>query len=407
MSVYRKSYDYRGKRRLVAGYTIEVTDHTGQRRKLPTSIETKKLAQAYEVRLKHLIDHRRASAPVPDPLRRWVEDQPIDIKERLSDWGVLAPADVKAMEPISTMLDRWRESLPLTSTCVPAMNDLKRRAVRAFEKAGAAFWGDIDGQRVLAACHELGRTTQTKKHYWAAASQACRWIAEEYLKTGRGSSPLGMVKPKWRAVPEDEKHGHARRELTTHEIDALIAATVKAPPLGRGRERLDGPTRALVYQIAIETGLRANEIRTLTRGSMKLDSLPRCVIVRKTRAKNGKERRIPLRAELAEAIAAHLHGFEGDGHARIFPLIRNTARMIQSDMKRAGLHYKDPDTGAFADFHALRHTFISRVARTDLRTAQELADHSSINTTARYLHTSKAQQIHAIENMPVIRKAAG
>lgn len=73
--------------------------------------------------------------------------------------------------------------------------------------------------------------------------------------------------------------------------------------------------------------------------------------------------------------------------------------MIQADMMRSALHDNDPDTRAFAGFHTPRRTFISRVASADPRTAQELADHSCLNTPAQDMHTSRAHQTQAIEAM--------
>lgn len=35
--------------------------------------------------------------------------------------------------------------------------------------------------------------------------------------------------------------------------------------------KISGPDRALLYRFAIETGLRANEIRLLTKASFRLD----------------------------------------------------------------------------------------------------------------------------------------
>jgi hypothetical protein len=57
----------------------------------------------------------------------------------------------------------------------------------------------------------------------------------------------------------------------------------------------------------------------------------------------------------------------------------------------------------FADFHANRHTFISRLGRSgvSLLTAQKLARHSDPRLTANvYNHLDEAEKAAAIELMP-------
>src|SRR5262249_25088343 len=56
----------------------------------------------------------------------------------------------------------------------------------------------------------------------------------------------------------------------------------------------------------------------------------------------------------------------------------------------------------YADFHALRHTFITSLGRAgvELRTAQELAGHSSPIQTARYSHRRLHDLAGAVEMLP-------
>ena len=89
------------------------------------------------------------------------------------------------------------------------------------------------------------------------------------------------------------------------------------------------------------------------------------------------------------------------------PMCRNAARALQSDLEAAGIPYRDPETKAYVDFHALRHTFLTNLVKhTDLETARELAGHSNITITGRYLHTTKAEQIKAIYALPRIGGSA-
>lgn len=61
---------------------------------------------------------------------------------------------------------------------------------------------------------------------------------------------------------------------------------------------------------------------------------------------------------------------------------------MQVDLQAAGVEYIDSH-GLYADFHALRHTFITHMMKSGInpKTAQALARHSTIDLTVN-VHTS-------------------
>ena len=66
------------------------------------------------------------------------------------------------------------------------------------------------------------------------------------------------------------------------------------------------------------------------------------------------------------------------------------------------LTYRD-HAGLVADFHSLRHTFISNLARAGVhpKLAQSLVRHSDINLTmSRYTHTTRGEQSEALAALP-------
>lgn len=78
--------------------------------------------------------------------------------------------------------------------------------------------------------------------------------------------------------------------------------------------------------------------------------------------------------------------------------------MIKADLKVAGVPYKDAND-RYADFHALRHTFISNLARAGVhpRNAQALARHSTIDLTMNvYTHIAMEDLVSDIEAMPSV-----
>src|SRR4051812_40020577 len=80
------------------------------------------------------------------------------------------------------------------------------------------------------------------------------------------------------------------------------------------------------------------------------------------------------------------------------------AEMLRADLADAGIPYavEGPDGPLFADFHALRHTYLTLGGRAgiDLRTLQELAGHSNPNLTARYSHRRLHDLADAVEKLP-------
>ncbi len=76
--------------------------------------------------------------------------------------------------------------------------------------------------------------------------------------------------------------------------------------------------------------------------------------------------------------------------------------MIRADLSDAGIEYRDAN-GRVADFHALRHTFISALARGGVhpKLAQQLARHSTITLTMdRYTHTVVGELAAGLQALP-------
>lgn len=68
------------------------------------------------------------------------------------------------------------------------------------------------------------------------------------------------------------------------------------------------------------------------------------------------------------------------------------------------LAYKNRD-GLFADFHGLRHTFISNLGKAGVapKTAQILARHSDLSLTMNiYTHVKQEEELNAINSLPSV-----
>lgn len=159
------------------------------------------------------------------------------------------------------------------------------------------------------------------------------------------------------------------------------------------------------------TRYRRNEIGSITRQSFDSQSDPPTLTVDTGHSKHRRRDVLPLRRDFAEQIQAWL-----DSRERLQaeqPLLnvtdKRTAEMIQKDLKRAGIPYVE-ERGHYADFHALRKTFITNLCCAGVypKLAQMLARHLDINLTMNiYTMLGVYDQAMAVGALPPIPKMAG
>src|SRR5262249_11335911 len=126
--------------------------------------------------------------------------------------------------------------------------------------------------------------------------------------------------------------------------------------------------------------------------------------IRADKSRKGKVQ--PLPAGVADLLRAWLRG-KPPGEP-VWPgtwaSTLKAAEMLRIDLEAAGIPYaaEGPAGPLFADFHALRHSYITALGKggVDLRTAQELAGHSTPLLTARYSHRRLDDLSGAVGKLP-------
>jgi len=232
----------------------------------------------------------------------------------------------------------------------------------------------------------------------------------------------------------------SRRALTAQELSRLVAAAEAGPPF----RELSGPDRAMLYTLAVFTGLRVSELASLTEKSFDLRSTPATVTVEAACSKHRREDVLPLHpalvVKLTEWLQARQRKATADilriadagsdrqaaGEGSLFPgsWTERAADMMRCDLEAARQRWLleagceaerqergdsdflkfETDAGR-ADFHALRHTFISNLAASGVhpKLAKELARHSTITLTMdRYAHVGLLDMNSALESLPDI-----
>jgi len=242
-----------------------------------------------------------------------------------------------------------------------------------------------------------GLSAASSNHYLRAFKGFCRWL----VRDGRARhNPVAHVA----LLNEKTDRRHERRALSAAELSRLIEAA-RTGPSWRG---IGGADRAALYRTAAETGLRLSELASLAVESFDLSANPPTVTVKAAYSKHRRDDTLPIRGELAGALAEHFKGKLPAAQAFNVPPRQHAAAMFRADLERVGIAYRD-DADRVADFHSLRHTFISNLARGGVhpKVAQALARHSTITLTMdRYSHTVVGELADALDALPDLEHEA-
>ncbi|RUL81297.1 tyrosine-type recombinase/integrase, partial [Tautonia sociabilis] len=250
---------------------------------------------------------------------------------------------------------------------------------------------DISASRVSGQIAELrreGLSAQTCNFYLQAAKQFVRWLVRDRRTA---DNPLAHLKGA--NVKLDRRHD--RRALSPAEIAALIEAARRGKPM-RG---LSGPDRAMLYLVSACSGLQASELASMSPSSFDLGPNPTWS-VEAAYSKNRERAVRPLHPDLVAPLKAWLEGKPRDG--RLWPgkwaEQMQAGVMMKRDLEEAGIPYRD-ERKLVADFHSLRHTFITNLHRLGLspKDIQFLARHSTITLTMdRYTHVDQSDVAGAL-----------
>ncbi|MCH9034510.1 MAG: hypothetical protein IID42_08400 [Planctomycetes bacterium] len=192
------------------------------------------------------------------PDRQATEQLPSELERRAAreQSGLVDKYVEHRKRPLSEHVTDWHQSLLDKGTTGKHADLVRGRALRVVEGCGFVFWPELSASRVQAFVAERrngGLSVQTGNFYLQAIKQFCRWMTQD----GRApDSPLAHLKGG--NVHLDRRHD--RRAFDDVELRRLLETSRSGPT----RFGMMGPDRATLYRLAVETGLRAGEIRSLT-----------------------------------------------------------------------------------------------------------------------------------------------
>ena len=330
-----------------------------------------------------------------------------------------------AVRPLTEHLDAF-EAATRNRASDRHIRDTRAMIDRVVEWCGWSILRDVEPDGVNRFANNLraiDRSAATIGHYIGAIQSFATWAHE----SGRLQYDVLATLKKPNAK-KDRKL--IRRALSIDELQWLISTTETEPT----RYGLSGRERALVYRVAVMTGLRAGELAKLTRGDFRLtDDCPQ-IVIPASKSKNGKVGYQPIASALVPRLLEHMATKSKE--AAVFALRKyETADMVRDDMAAARAAWlatiHDPqqkieaDASDFLqafdaaqkriDFHALRGTGITGYAAiAEPKVTQEIARHRDIQTTfEHYVHTAGDAKQNAVERFnglidgPDVQRATG
>ncbi len=342
---------------------------------------------------RRLCERRAAGLPPGDELGAWVNVLDDGTRQKLMDYDVIDRRASMVTLPLVDHVREWKDSILRDGRTADHAALVAVRVTAIVDGCGAVRFADIDAEAVKDWLSRQTLSQQTRGHYVVALRAFCTWMVEHGRAAG---SPVSTLRP---PKVTDRRE---RRALSIEDLRKLIQTTEADASSGR---KMTGPQRAALYHLAVESGLRADELRSLTAASFDLDADPPTVTIEAARAKNRRRHALALSGELAARLKAHLAGkLPG---AAAFAVPTKTADMIRADLVRAGIPFAD-DAGRRFDFHALRVQCASLLARGGAHpaVAQARLRHSTIRLTMdTYTRLSASDQAAAVDAMPSLNAA--
>jgi len=242
-------------------------------------------------------------------------------------------------------------------------------------------------RRFLAQQHALGYARASIARRVGAIHTFYRWAVDEGTIAHDPSLLLGRPKVANR-LPTVLRAREAADLVEVPDADETDDPIERAVAL---RDRA-------ILELLYGSGLRVSEVTSLRRDDLDLDGAR--VLVR---GKGSKERRVPVSDDAVLAVRAWL----ADGRVHLAadaggPLFLNRKHkpMSPRDVRAmvdgyAGVLLPGRRIGP----HTLRHSYATHLLEggADIRAVQELLGHSSVATTQRYTHVSKARLFEAHE----------
>lgn len=352
-------------------------------------------------------DPKPTSLGTEDEGEAWVQLRRL-LRERADRAaGIVDDVHRHAVAPLEAHVAAWQAVLRAKGTDDEHITTMGNHVRKLASLAGWSRLCDVTAESTLHALarlrDEARRSTQTRNHYLSHLKQFCRWCCYSTPRRLR-DNPVCGIRPQ--NAEQDPVRPHRLPE--EDEVRVLFAwlMTGRAPEHPKQhttypsdgsapvRRFMGGPHRALAYRLAMATGLRANEIRSLRAESFDLGA--GTVTVTAGYSKRRRRDTQPIPEWLLPELREHFGSGDGDWRRLNEGGDCRSKNVFRADLEDAGLEYETPE--GFLTLHSLRVWYITRLAENPANTVKvvmELARHSTPYLTLKIYARLRRADMHA------------
>ncbi|MBA7632254.1 Tyrosine recombinase XerC [subsurface metagenome] len=381
MRLFRPTYKSKGKTKQIAKWWIEFRDPNSIVRKWGLGTTNRDVADIVARQIDCLNEWAKKHIDPPDELVKWVRRQAPKFREKIEKAGLLPASQIGQSKPITEHLEDYRNDLLARNNTDEYAYQVEGRIARIIDACGFRFWSDLDGAKINECVKSFSElSNRTKAYYILRFRQFAKWLHAQ----GRISSVPAIQGVKFDTAPQ--------RAFELDEWPKLLEATRNGPV----RFKLTGHERYVLYSLGMETGLRADELRSLTPVSFDFNRCTVCVSGKHT--KNGREALQSITPETAALIKELAKGKMPN--VKLFKITSHAADMIRADCEAAGIELENHK--GKIKFHSLRHTTGTFLAAKGVlpKDLQEIMRHSKIDLTmSLYTHVLRGSADKAVNKL--------
>ena len=380
MRLFKPKYkDKNGKAKQVEKWWLEFRDPNGIVQRWGLSTTDQDVADITKSQISSLNEWSKKGLDPPDDLVKWVRRQDVKLRKKIYEVGLLKAEQANCTKTLAEHLKDYITDLQIDSkSSYPAQVESHIRKV--ITGCGIEFWSDVDGTKIRKFLIDEGIGNHTAQHYIKHFKMFANWLKEQ----GRIKEVPVLKSIKYSVAPQ--------RAFEENELQALYEAARNGPEI----YGLSGHERYVLYKLAFDSGLRRDELRSLTRASFDFKKCT--VLVPGTDTKNDNEAYQKITPETAALVRDFVRDKMLD--TKLFEINNYSAEMIREDCEAAGI--ETTNWKGIIKFHSLRHSLASHLANEGVppHVVQKIMRHADISTTMRYYtHLLRGAEDNAIDKL--------
>jgi integrase len=268
--------------------------------------------------------------------------------KQMEQTGMIAPQAVRdaAQSPLECHLKQYVADLRALNRDTQYINELQNRVIKLIRDCGWHLLRDVTPDSFQTWRARQNRSPKTINEYLASISSLLSWM-EKHERIAK--NPLKYVQK----VHKNGKQVRPRRAFTDDEMYRLLA--------------IAGP-RKVLYVTAALTGLRRSELSQLERSDIHFEAEKPFLNVRASTTKNYKQAVIALHPDVTAELGLLIKSLPSS-ETNVFAHLMPSMDRFRADLKAAGIEFIN-DKGLRSDFHSLRYTLATNLARACHRALQ-------------------------------------